>query len=245
MAWTNVVIGGAVGLVIGALVGYVGKCRSGVCPLTSNPYSGAVVGAIFGALIGLTITRGPSSPGEPPAKKESPMTQPTTSVTMKGKPVTLVGRSVEVGQAAPDFVAVDTDLKDVRLSHYRGKVVLLLSVPSLDTSVCSRETHRFNESAASLGKDVAILVVSMDLPFAQKRWCGAEGVSAVRTLSDHRQASFGEAYGVLIGDMRLLARAVFVVGRDGKVTYKELVPEVSSEPDYSAALHAVAQAVKA
>jgi thiol peroxidase len=181
----------------------------------------------------------------PEAEKETPMTQPTTSVTMKGKPVTLVGRPVAVGDAAPDFVAVDTNLKDVSLSDYRGKVVLLLSVPSLDTSVCSRETHRFNEAAASLGKDVAILVISMDLPFAQKRWCGAEGVSAVRTLSDHCQAAFGQAYGVLIADLRLLARAVFVVGRDGKVVYKQLVGEVSSEPDYAAALGAVEQAAKA
>ncbi|MCJ7543490.1 MAG: thiol peroxidase [Phycisphaerae bacterium] len=172
------------------------------------------------------------------------MTQLAASVTMKGKPVTLVGRQVNVGDAAPDFVAVDTDLKPVSLGDYRGKVVLLLSVPSLDTPVCSRETHRFNEAAAALGRDVVILTISMDLPFAQKRWCGAEGITAVRTLSDHREAAFGRAYGVLIGDLRLLARAVFVVGRDGTLRYKELVGEVSSEPDYDAALRAVAEAVK-
>ena len=139
---------------------------------------------------------------------------------------------------------MDTDLKAVKLGDYRGKVVLLLSVPSLDTSVCSRETHRFNASAAALGSDVVILVVSMDLPFAQKRWCGAEGISAVKTLSDHRQAAFGRAYGVLMYDLRLLARAVFVVGKDGRVVYKELVGEVSSEPNYDAALRAATQAVK-
>lgn len=173
------------------------------------------------------------------------MTQPTTSVTMKGKPVKLAGPLPAVGKMAPEFVAVDTDLAEVSLGDYRGKVVVLLAVPSLDTSVCSRETHHFNEAAAGLGKDVAILAVSMDLPFAQKRWCGAEGIQAVRTLSDHRTAAFGRAYGVLMPDLRLLARAVFVVGKDGRIAYAQLVPEVSSEPDYDAALAAATAAAKA
>jgi thiol peroxidase len=235
----KIILGGAVGLAAGAALGYIGKCRSGACPLTGNPYTGALFGGLIGVMIAMALGR-----QEPKATKEGPMTQPTTSVTMRGKPVALAGHTVNVGDAAPDFIAVDTDLKDVKLSDYRGKVVLLLSVPSLDTSVCSKETHRFNEAAARLGPDVAILTISMDLPFAQKRWCGAEGVSAVKTLSDHRTASFGKAYGVLMEEMRLLARAVFVVGRDGKVRYKQLVGEVSSEPDYDAALRAAEEAVK-
>jgi len=149
---------------------------------------------------------------------------------MGGNPVTLVGDEVKVGDEAPDFVVVDNDLKPVNFSS---------AVPSLDTAVCSTETHRFNSEAAGLGEDVVILTVSMDLPFAQKRWCGAEGVDRVVTLSDHRDASFGLAYGVLIREVRLLARAVFVVGRDGVVRYVELVPELGQEPDYEAALAAV------
>ncbi len=166
------------------------------------------------------------------------------SVTMKGAPLSLAGGDVNVGDQAPDFSAVDTDLKEVKLSDYRGKVVLLVSVPSLDTSVCSVETRKFNAAASKLG-DAVILTLSMDLPFAQKRWCGAEGVDAVKTLSDHRDASFGRAYGVLISPLRLLARAVFVVDRDGKVSYKQLVGEVTDEPDYAAALQAVAKAAGA
>jgi thiol peroxidase len=134
---------------------------------------------------------------------------------------------------------VANDLSEARLSQYRGKIVLLAAVPSLDTSVCSTETHRFNQEAVSLGSDVVVLTISMDLPFAQKRWCGAEGVQRVVTLSDHRDASFGLAYGVLIKELRLLARSVFVIGRDGKIVYEQLVPEMTKEPDYNAALAAV------
>jgi thiol peroxidase len=158
---------------------------------------------------------------------------------MGGNPVTLVGEGVKVGDKAPDFVVVGNDMQPVSFSSYLGKVCVLAAVPSLDTEVCSTETRRFNQEAASLGDDVVILTVSMDLPFAQKRWCGAAGVDRVVTLSDHRDASFGLAYGVLIKDVRLLARAVFVVDRDGVVRYVELVPEVGQEPDYEAALAAV------
>jgi len=158
-------------------------------------------------------------------------------VTMKGNPLTLVGRAVEVGDKAPDFTAVDTDLKDVSLSQCKGKTCIIASVPSLDTTVCDIETRKFNEEVAKMG-GVVLLTISMDLPFAQKRWCGATGVKTVVTLSDHRDASFGTAYGVLIKELRLLARAVFVIDREGIVRYTQLVRESAEEPDYKAALQA-------
>ena len=160
-------------------------------------------------------------------------------VTLKGNPVTLVGKEVKVGDAAPDVTLVDNDLKLVALSAFRGKVVILSSVPSLDTPVCDIETRRFNEEAAKMGDGVAVLTLSMDLPFAQKRWCGAHGIERVKTLSDHRDAAFGKAYGVLIKGLRLLARAVFVVDRQGVIRYTQLVEEISHEPDYDAVLDAV------
>jgi thiol peroxidase len=117
-------------------------------------------------------------------------------------------------------------------------------VPSLDTSVCDTEVRKFNEHAASLGEDVAVLVISMDLPFAQQRWCGAAGIKNVQTLSDHRHAAFGSAYGVLIEQLRLLARAVFIVDQEGIVRYIEIVDEMTEEPDYQAALEAIKEATK-
>jgi len=169
------------------------------------------------------------------------MAERTGLVTSGGNPVTLVGDEVKVGDAAPDFVVVGNDMKPVEFSSYRGKICVVAGVPSLDTEVCNVETRRFNVEAAGLGEDVVILTVSMDLPFAQKRWCGAAGVDRVVTLSDHRDASFGLAYGVLIKESRLLARSVFVVDRDGIVRYVELVPELGREPDYEAALAAARQ----
>jgi len=160
-------------------------------------------------------------------------------VTLQGKPVTLVGNEVRVGEQAPDFIVTGNDLGSVRLADYRGKVVVIASVPSLDTPVCDMETRRFNNEAAKLGADVVILTVSMDLPFAQKRWCGAAGVDRVVTLSDHRDASFGMNYGVLVKELRLLARAVFVVDRRGIIRYYQLVKEMGSEPDYGPILDAV------
>ena len=162
---------------------------------------------------------------------------------MKGNPLTLVGPEVKVGDQAPDLTVVANDLSEVHLSAYRGQVCLLASVPSLDTSVCDLETRRFNQEAAALGPGVQILTISMDLPFAQKRWCGAAGIERVTTLSDHREASFGTAYGVLIKELRLLARAVFVVDKDGVVRYVQIVPELSREPDYEAALAAAKAAL--
>lgn len=161
------------------------------------------------------------------------------AVTMKGTPLTLLGPAISVGDAAPDFEALNNDLQPVHLSQFKGKTVILSSVPSLDTPVCDMETRRFNQEAEKLGDDVVVLTISMDLPFAQKRWCGAAGVTRVLTLSDHRDASFGQTYGVLIKELRLLARAVFVVGKDGLIKHAQLVKELTEEPDYAAVLNAV------
>jgi thiol peroxidase len=167
------------------------------------------------------------------------MKERTGIVTMKGKPITLLGETIKVGQKAPDFEVVANDLSIVKFSSFAGRVCVISSVPSLDTSVCDIETRRFNEEAGKLGGDVVVLTISMDLPFAQKRWCGAAGVKNVQTLSDHRDASFGKAYGVLIKDLRLLAKAVFVVDKKGIVRYVQIVPEIATEPDYDAVLKAV------
>lgn len=159
-------------------------------------------------------------------------------VTIAGNPLTLLGNAVTVGQKAPDFVALDNDLNPKAFSDFAGKVLIIAAVPSLDTPVCDVETRRFNSEASKLGESVHIITVSMDLPFAQKRWCAAAGIDRLTTLSDHRDASFGSNWGVLIKELRLLARSVFVVGKDGLVKYMEIVPEVKSEPDYDAALAA-------
>lgn len=166
------------------------------------------------------------------------MQKKKTVVTMKGKPLTLAGKQVKVGDLAEDFEAVANDLSTVKFSSFRGKVCLISSVPSLDTSVCDIQTRKFNEQARALADDVVVLTISMDLPFAQKRWCGAAGVENVQTLSDHRKAQFGNAFGVLIKELRLLARAVFVVNKDGFIRYIQIVDELTNEPDYEAALKA-------
>jgi thiol peroxidase len=155
-------------------------------------------------------------------------------VTMKGNPVTLVGTEVKVGDAAPDCIALDNDLNPVRLSSYGGKICVISCVPSLDTPVCDLETKVFNQEASRLGENIIILTVSMDLPFAQKRWCAAEGVDRVQTLSDHRDASFGTSFGVLVKELRLLARAVFVVDQDNIIQYVQIVSEITNEPNYEA-----------
>ena len=172
------------------------------------------------------------------------MTDMKNTVTFKGNPLTLVGSLPRVGQKAPDFEVLSNDLSPVKLSDFKGKTLVICSVPSLDTSVCDTEVRRFNEEATSLGDDVAVLAISMDLPFAQKRWCGAAGIKNVQTLSDHRDASFGRAYGVLINELRLLARAVFVVDKKGVIRYIQLVDEMTNEPDYDAALRAAKEARK-
>jgi thiol peroxidase len=166
------------------------------------------------------------------------MNERTGLVTMRGNPLTLIGQEIKPGNPAPDFESLDNELKPVRFSSFRGKVVVISAVPSLDTPVCDMETRRFNSEAATLSDDIVILTISMDLPFAQKRWCGAAGVERVRTLSDHREAAFGTAYGLLIKELRLLTRAVLVLDRAGKINYLQIVPEVTHEPDYEAALTA-------
>jgi thiol peroxidase len=160
-------------------------------------------------------------------------------ITMKGKSLTLLGKEVKVGDKAPNFTVIANDLSAVDFSSFRGKICVIASVPSLDTSTCDRMTRRFNEEASKLGSDVTILTISMDLPFAQKRWCGAAGINNIQTLSDYRDASFGTAYGVLIKELRLLARAVFIVDRDGVIKYMQLVNELTNEPDYQAVIGAV------
>ncbi len=167
------------------------------------------------------------------------------SVTFQGKEIKLAGILPQVGDKAPDFKAVSQDLSTVEFfKTFSGKVAVLASVPSLDTPVCDLEGKRFNEEATKLSSDVEVIIVSMDLPFAQKRWCGAVGVERLVTLSDHRWASFGNAYGVLIEDLRLLARAVFVVDRNGTLRHVQLVPEVTHEPNYDEVMNAVKECLR-
>ena len=170
------------------------------------------------------------------------MSQVTATVTLKGSPITLLGNDIAVGQPAPDCTLVANDLSEFRLSSLKGKKVVISAVPSLDTPICDLQTKRFNKEATALGNDVVVLTISMALPFAQKRWCGAAGVTRVITLSDHREAAFGKAYGVLICDpplLRLLARSIFVVDAKGVLRYKQIVPEITTGPKYDEVLAAV------
>lgn len=165
----------------------------------------------------------------------------TGVVTMKGNPVTLLGPAIGPGKKAPEFRVVDSGLQPVTLASTAGKVRLISVVPSLDTPVCSKQTKTFNDKLASLPQGVEVLTISVDLPFAQKRFCSAENVQ-VRTLSDYQDRSFGENWGVLIKENKLLARSVFVVDKNDQVTYAEIVPEVTSEPNYDAAVEAAKKA---
>lgn len=162
------------------------------------------------------------------------------SITFKENPVTLVGDEVKVGDKAPNFTVLANDLSEVSLEQYDG-VKLISVIPSIDTGVCDAQTRRFNEEAAQLD-NVSVLTISMDLPFAQRRWCGSNGIENVDTLSDHRDAYFGEAFGVLIKEMRLLARAVFVVNSQNEVVHAEYVSEATNHPDYEAAITAAKDA---
>lgn len=159
-------------------------------------------------------------------------------VTFKGGPVTLLGSEVKVGDTAPDFQVLDNGLGEVTLKDYSGKKKLISVVPSLDTGVCSKQTRKFNEEAAGVDNSV-ILTISNDLPFAQKRWCAAEGIENVVTLSDHKDLSFGNNYGTVMEELRLQARSVFVVDENDTVTYVEYVSEGTDEPDYDKAVEAL------
>lgn len=161
------------------------------------------------------------------------------TVTIEGAPVILLGEEIKAGQKAPAFTVLDPDLKETGLDAFKGKIKLIASVPSLDTPICDLQIKRFNDEAAKISRDVAIIFISMDLPFAQKRFCQAYSIKKVKTYSDHKDAAFGLNYGVLIKELRLLSRAIFVIGKDDRVSYVEYVKELTSHPDYDAALNAL------
>lgn len=167
----------------------------------------------------------------------------TGVVTLKGNPLTLIGSEVKVGDQAPDFSSLKGLGAPITLADMEGKVKVFNVIISVDTPVCDVQTKKFNEEAANLGDDVEILTLSMDLPFALGRYCAAEGIDKVSTASDYKDASFGEAYGVLIKEHRLLARAIFVVDKDNVVKHVEYVPEVASEPNYDPAIAAVKESL--
>ncbi|MDT8441903.1 MAG: thiol peroxidase [Desulfuromonadales bacterium] len=163
----------------------------------------------------------------------------TGLITFKGNPMTLVGSPVAVGDQAPEFRVVDNGLQPVTLADSAGKVRLITVVPSIDTPVCDSMTRTFNQDAANLPGSVVVYTISLDLPFAQKRWCGNAGIERVQTLSDYQERSFADNYGLLIKELKLLARAVLVIDASDRISYLEIVPEVTAEPDYAAALAAV------
>ena len=160
-------------------------------------------------------------------------------VTTHGRPLTLIGTELRVGSTAPDFTVLDGDLNEVRLSDYPDKTKVISVTPSLDTPVCDLQLRRFNSEAAQLPAEIVVMNISMDLPFAISRFCTIAGIDRVKVLSDHRDASFGTAFGILIRESRLLARAVFILDRENVVRYCEIVPELSSHPDYERALRAL------
>jgi thiol peroxidase len=181
-----------------------------------------------------------------PHKEAVVMTQERSGVvTFRGNPLTLLGPDLQVGEKAPDFRVVDLDLNPVTLKDFAGKVLLISVTPSLDTPVCDAQGRRFNELAAGLSGDVVVANISVDLPFAQRRWCGANGIDRIKVLSDYQDRDFGLKYGVLIKELKLLARSVWIVDKDGIIRYKQIVPEVTTEPDYDAALAALKEVVGA
>lgn len=160
-------------------------------------------------------------------------------ITFKGNPFTLLGPSLKVGDKAPEFTVVDNGLAPVNLATSAGTIRIISAVPSLDTPVCDTETRRFNSEAVALPGNVQVLTISLDLPFAQKRWCGTAGIEKVVTLSDYRERSFGQNYGVLIKELLLLTRAIFIVDAADVIRYIQIVPEVTNEPDYAEVIAAV------
>ena len=163
------------------------------------------------------------------------MEKRTGVVTFAGNPIALLGKEVKVGDKAPAFTLLDNGLGEKTLADYAGKVKVISVVPSLDTGVCDAQTRRFNQNVSKLGENVVVLTVSVDLPFAQKRWCGAAGIDQVETLSDHRDLSFGENYGFILEGLRLLSRGIVVIDKDDVVRYVEYVPEVTSAVNFDAA----------
>ncbi|HSQ16724.1 MAG TPA: thiol peroxidase [Anaerolineales bacterium] len=173
------------------------------------------------------------------------MIERTGLLKFAGQDVTIVGSDLQVGEKAPEFTAQAQDWSEIKgLRSTKGKVRIIGSLPSLSTSVCDRETRRFNQEAAALGEDVAILTVSMDLPYTLKNWCAAAGIDQVTTLSDHQSADFGKKYGVLVKEKRIFRRAVFVVDRKGILTYTAYMPALGEEPNYAEVLEAARKALQ-
>ena len=166
------------------------------------------------------------------------MSERTGLVTFAGNPVTLTGNEIKVGDKAPDFTGINQSLEAVSLSSFSGKTVVIAIYPSIDTGICQKQNRKFNELASQMD-DVVVLSVSLDLPFAQKRFCAAEGLDSIVTLSDHREREFGNKYGYLIKELALLARGTVIVDKDGIVQLVEIVPEITTEPDYDAALKVI------
>jgi thiol peroxidase len=158
---------------------------------------------------------------------------------MHGRPQTLVGQELSLGMIAPDFAVLDQETNEIRLSQFKNKIKVISVTPSLDTPVCDLQLRRFNNEASQLPADVVVMNISMDLPFAIARFCTEAGIDRVKSFSDHRDASFGYAFGVLIKELRMLARSVFILDRDNTVRYVEIVPELSNHPDYDKALQAL------
>ena len=162
------------------------------------------------------------------------------AVTFKGNPVTLEGTEAKIGQTAPDFTAVDNGLQPVKFSDFKGNIVIINAVPSLDTGICDSQSKRFNEEAGKL--KAKIITISLDTPFAQKRWCGAQDAVNMAVLSDARDREFAMKYGLYMKELGLIARSIFVVGKDGKIAYAQIVPEMASHPNYDEALEAAKKA---